>query len=237
MNLSKTAEKAIAAYGGSALWQTAKYVEAEISAFGLAFTLKRRPFFQHAKMILNLHRPFSRLTPIGSNPDITGVLDGDDVRLENEHGKIVSERHNAREYFTWGRRLFYWDDMDMAYFANYASWNYFSLPVLLMRDDISWKELEPGRLEARFPEWIPTHCRIQQFRFDRQTGLLIQHDYTADIISRFAFAANVVLGHAKNNGAVYTSKRRVTPRGPRGNPFKGPVLIHLEVHDFRVIWD
>ena len=236
MKLTETAEKAIAAYGGRALWESAKTLETEISASGLAFTLKRRPFFRHARMVLDVHRPFSTLTPIGRSPSTTGVLDGLDVRLENEEGKAISERRNARDYFKIGRRLFYWDDLDMSYFANYASWNYFTLPALLMREDIDWKELEPGLLEARFPDTIPTHSRVQRFRFDRQTGLLIQHDYTADIISPLAAASNVVLQHAQNStGLVYPSIRRVTPKGPKGKPLGGPVLIHLDIHDFRLI--
>ena len=235
MSLSVTAEKAITAYGGRTLWQNAKYIEAEVSVSGLAFTLKRRPFFQHVKIAAAIHRPFSTLSPIGRDPGVIGVLDGNNVRLENEHGKVISERNNARDYFTLGSRIFRWDDMDMAYFANYAFWNYFTLPALLMRDDIAWRELEPGRLEARFPDTIPTHCRIQQFRLDRQTGRLLQHDYTAEIISRFANAAHVVLEHAENNGVVYPATRRVTPRGPKGNPFKRPILIHIDVHHYRLI--
>ena len=236
MNLTETAEKAIAAYGGRVLWQNAKTLETGISASGLAFTLKRRPFFRHAKMVLAIHRPFSTLTPIGLNPTITGILDGLDVRLENEKGQIISERRNARDYFKIGRRLFYWDDLDMSYFANYASWNYFTLPALLMREDIFWTELEPGWLEARFPDEIPTHSKVQRFRFDRETGLLIQHDCTADIISPLAAASNVVLRHAQNSsGLVYPSIRRVTPKGPKGKPLGGPVLIHLDIHDFRLI--
>ena len=236
MNLTETAEKAIAAYGGRVLWQNAKTLETGISASGLAFTMKRRPFFRHAKMVLAIHRPFSTLTPIGLNPTITGILDGLDVRLENEKGQIISERRNARDYFKIGRRLFYWDDLDMSYFANYASWNYFTLPALLMREDIFWTELEPGWLEARFPDEIPTHSKVQRFRFDRETGLLIQHDYTADIISPLAAASNVVLRHAQNSsGLVYPSIRRVTPKGPKGKPLGGPVLIHLDIHDFRLI--
>ena len=236
MTLKETAEKAIAAYGGRALWQNAKRVEVEMSASGLAFTLKGRPFFRHAKMVLDVHRPFSSLTPIGRNPAVTGVLDALDVRLEDEQGKVIAERRNARDYFKIGRRLFYWDDLDMSYFANYASWNYFTLPALLMREEILWTELEPGRLEARFPDAIPTHSRLQQFRFDLQTGLLIQHDYTAQIISPLAAASNVVLQHAKNSsGVVYPSERRVTPKGPKGRPLGGPVLIHLEIHDYRLI--
>ncbi|MEI7707361.1 MAG: hypothetical protein WCI90_03755 [Chlorobium sp.] len=236
MRLTETAEKAIAAYGGRTLWESAKTLETEISASGLAFTLKRRPFFHHARMVLDVHRPFSTLSPIGRNPAITGVLDGLDVRLESDDGKVIAERRNARDYFIIGRRLFFWDDLDMSYFANYASWNYFTLPALLMREDIGWKELEPGLLEARFPDTIPTHSRVQRFRFDRQTGLLIQHDYTADIISPLAAASNVVLQHAQNStGLVYPSIRRVTPKGPKGKPLGGPVLIHLDIHDFRLI--
>ena len=236
MRLTETAEKAIAAYGGRTLWESAKTLETEMSAFGLAFTLKRRPFFHHARMVLDVHRPFSTLTPIGRNPAITGVLDGLDVCLESEDGKVIAERRNARDYFKIGRRLFFWDDLDMSYFANYASWNYFTLPALLMREDIGWKELEPGWLEARFLDAIPTHSRVQRFRFDRQTGRLIQHDYTADIISPLAAASNVVLQHAQNStGLVYPSIRRVTPKGPKGKPLGGPVLIHLDIHDFRLI--
>lgn len=236
MSLTETAEKALAAYGGRELWQNAKTLETEISASGLAFTLKRRPFFRHAKMVLDIHRPFSMLTPIGRNPLITGILDGLDVRLENEKGQAISERKNARDYFKIGRRLFSWDDLDMSYFANYASWNYFTLPALLMRDEIGWTELEPGLLEARFPDEIPTHSRVQRFRFDRETGRLIQHDYTAQIISPLAAASNVVLQHAQNSaGVVYPSIRRVTPKGPKGKPLGGPVLIHLDIHNFRLV--
>jgi hypothetical protein len=235
MRLTETAEKAVAAYGGADLWRNASTLQAEVSARGLAFILKRRPFFSHARIVERVHKPFSSLTPIGRTPGVAGVLDGHDVRLEDENGKVISERRNAREYFRAGRRLLWWDDLDMSYFANYASWNYFTLPALLMRDDIDWKELELGSMEARFPDTVPTHSRVQRFRFDCTTGLLLQHDYTADIISPLARASNVVLQHARNrSGLVYPSVRRVTPRGPKGRALGGPVLIHLDIHEYRL---
>ena len=145
--MNQTAQKALDAYGGQALWANAKTIEAEVSANGWAFTMKRRPFFEHAKIVMEIARPIARLTPIGKDPQITGVLDGQNVRLENPNGKVVAERQNARRYFPGGLgRLFHWDDLDMTYFANYAFWNYFTLPALLLREDIAWKELEPGRL-------------------------------------------------------------------------------------------
>ena len=230
-----TAQKAIEAYGGQQRWTGAKRLEAEFSARGLAFTLKHRPQFKRVQLSMDVGRPHSRITPIGKDPHITGVLDGPDVYLENTIGKIVRERKNARRFFPGGRRVFFWDDLDMAYFANYAMWNYLTLPALMLRHDIDWQELEPGLLEAVFPPEIPTHSRVQRFRFDRNSGLLIQHDYTADIISRLATAAHMVLAHSESDGIRYTSQRRVTPRSGRGKPRRGPTLIAIDVHNFQLI--
>lgn len=228
------AEKAIAAYGGRELWQNSKVIEAEVSVTGLAFTLKRRPFFEHARIEMEIERPFSKLTPVGKRPGISGVLEGHHVRLENEDGDIIAQRMNARDFFSVGRRTFYWDDLDMAYFANYAFWNYFTLPSLLMNKNINWKEISQGVLQAHFPDSIPTHSQKQQFYFDTDTGRLLQHNYTADIISRLANAANVVMAHSKRDGLLFPASRRVTPRTIGGNPLKGPVLIDIQVHRYRL---
>lgn len=234
MNLSLTAQKAIDAYGGIERWKNAKYVEAKVSVRGLAFTLKRRPFFEHASIKMEIGQPFSKLTPIGKNKNISGILDGQNVRLENEKGNIIAERASARKYFPFGRRLFYWDDLDMAYFANYAFWNYFTLPNLLLNESIEWTEKSSGFLLAKFPKSIPTHNEIQEFHFDTQTGLLIQHNYTAEIISKLAKAANVMIEHAEQHNIIFPSLRRVTPRTPKGKALKGPILIEIKVHHFKL---
>lgn len=206
-----------------------------MSAQGWAFTLKRRPFFKHAHIRLDVARPLVRLTPIGRDPKISGVLDRHTVRLEDATGRVIAERPNARRYFPGGiKRLIRWDDLDMAYFANYAFWNYFTLPALLMRADIHWRELEPGWLEATFPASLPTHNPVQRFRFDLETGRLIQHDYTAEVISTLATAANVVLEHKQAAGVVYPARRLVTPRSPSGKALRGPTLIAITVHAFHL---
>jgi hypothetical protein len=238
MTLSETAKKAVDAYGGRDRWQTARSIEADVSVTGLAFTLKCRPFFTRARIEARVHRPFCVLTPIGRDAGVSGILDHPNVRLEDENGTVIARREDPRRFFGMNRRLFWWDDLDMAYFANYAFWNYFTLPALLLRADIDWQETRPGRLQACFPEALPTHSRIQHFTFDPDTGYLIQHDYTADIISRFARAANAVLAHSETqSGLVYPSHRRVTPRGITGRPLNHPILIDITVHDFRLIAD
>lgn len=236
MHLSETAEKAITAYGGKELWKSAERIEAEVSVSGLAFILKWRPFFRRAKIVQSVHRPASRLLPIGRRPGMAGVLDHGDVRLEDEDGRRIAERRGARDYFTVGRRLLWWDDLDMAYFANYAFWNYFTLPALLMNESIAWREPAPGRLEAVFPDSLPTHSREQEFIFDMVSGRLIRHDYTADIISPLAKAANVVKAHANNEaGVLFPSERLVTPRKFDGTPSAFPILIQIHVHEYRLM--
>ena len=123
----------------------------------------------------------------------------------------------------------------MAYFANYAMWNYLTLSALLMRKDINWNEIEAGLLEAIFPKAIPTHNQRQRFRFEQESGLLLQHDYTAEVISRMAKAAHVVLDHSESEGLRFTSHRRVTPISARGKPLRGPTLLEITIHDYHLI--
>ncbi len=233
MTLSDTARRAIEAYGGAERWQKAGAISATISASGLAFAMKWRPRFRRIEFRCDVHRPRARVTPIGRRPGLSGVLDGAEVRLEAAEGRVLSRRAEARSAFPYGRRLLWWDDLDMAYFAGYATWNYVTMPALLMNPDITWRETAPGELAAEFPGQIPTHSRHQRFRFDAETGLLLQHDYVAEVIGGFARVANRVLAHDRNSGGlVYPSRRRVTPRGADGAARRFPVLIDLTFHDF-----
>jgi hypothetical protein len=162
------------------------------------------------------------------------VLTGGDVSLENPAGDSLVRRRDARSYFPYGRRLFWWDSLDQTYFAGYALWNYLVFPALLLREDIRWEESGPNRLLASFPGHIPTHSRVQEFLFDPASGLLVQHNYTAEVMGGWAKAANVVVGHGAWNGIPYPSHRRVTPRKKDGSAAGGPVLIDLTIHDWAV---
>lgn len=156
------------------------------------------------------------------------------MRVETPQGELLDERRAARSCFGPGRRWLYWDRLDQTYFACYAAWNYFTLPALLLREDIAWQELEPGLLEARFPAELPTHSAVQRFRFDTESGLLRQHDYTADIIGRWAHAARVVLDHGEHAGVPYPRRMRMTPRAHDGTPRSGPELVAVEAHELEL---
>jgi hypothetical protein len=233
MPLSPTAARALDAYGGAERWRAATRIELDLSAGGLAFRLKWQPAMVRAPMVLSVHDPRVRCTGIDRAGN-TGVLEGGDVRVEAPGGRTLEARRDARSFFGPGRRWLYWDRLDQAYFACYAAWNYFALPALLLREDVEWTELEPGRLEARFPAGFPTHGTVQRFRFHRETGLLLQHDYTAEIIGGWAQAARVVLEHASQGGLTYPRLLRMTPRAGDGSPRRFPVLVAAEAHRFEL---
>jgi len=234
MPLSTTAERAITAYGGEALWKNAAAIEMTFSGGGLAFRLKWQKPFQQAKARFEIAVPKARIQPIDAEGN-TGVLDGQDVSIESKDGKILERRPAARRLFPNGRRLLWWDRLDQTYFACYALWNYLTLPALLMRDDIQWTEESSGILDARFPPHLPTHSERQRFRFDPATGLLIQHDYTAEVLGGWARASMVVLEHRLWNGITYVSLRRGTPTGPEGRARKGPVMVGIQTHEWKLV--
>jgi len=233
MKLSITAQKAIEAYGGLEFWKNVKSIEANVSVTGLAFILKQVPPFNNINIKLETEKPYSKITPINKKTNFTGIFTTDKVFLVDNDDSIIIERLNPRSFFPYGRRLFYWDDLDITYFANYAFWNYFTFPKLLLNEDIIWVEKFKGCLIAKFPKTFPTHSYIQEFYFDIETGLLVQHNYTADIISSFAKVANVVTKHDSFNNIIFPSQRIVTPRNLNSKPLKKPVLIKIDIHSIQ----
>jgi hypothetical protein len=231
--IAATARRALDVYGGEAFWRQARTVRATVSTTGLAFVLKWQKPFRRVAVECDVRRPMTRIAPV--NPDgTTGILRGGDVFLEKPPGHEIARRENARSFFPCGRRLFRWDSLDQTYFTGYALWNYLCFPALLLREDIRWQETGPSRLVAEFPAGIPTHCPVQEFLLDPSTGLLKQHNYTAEVIGGWARAANVVVEHADWNGIPYPSRRQVTPRTKDGTPSRGPLLIDLVIHEWAV---
>ena len=233
MSLSLTAQKALTAYGGEDRWQKASAVEAVVSASGLLFWMKGHRPFRRLSIQMEIQRSRVRFRPIDRSGN-TAVLEGQTVRIEDSRDRVLQERPEARRFFAKGRRLFYWDNLDHAYFSGYALWNYLTFPALLIRKDIRWQEPSPGTLTAQFPPEIPTHCPEQQFFFDSSTGLLKQHNYTAEVVGPWAKAAHVVLEHSCWEGLPFPSKRRVTPRKPDGSPRPFPTLVAITVHEWRL---
>ena len=105
MGLSRTAERALDAYGGADRWREARAAEATVSVGGLLFRLKRRMPVPRARVRVEVWRPHVRIDPIGPSRAV-GVLEGQDVRLETLGGDTLAHRRAARDYFPYGRRWF-----------------------------------------------------------------------------------------------------------------------------------
>ena len=229
-----TIERVLQAYRVRDAWADARAIRAVVSAGGLAFALKLQRPFRRIRVEVAIREPRTRFIA-GSWGGLVAVLDGSSPRIERPDGTVVARREDPRALFPGGRRLLWWDRLDQVYFSGYALWNYLTFPALLLREDVAWSELGPDVLEARFPPSIPTHNDVQRFHVDPETGLLRQHDYTAEVFGSWAKAANVVLAHGDANGVPYPSRRRVTPRAPDGSPRPFPVLVWIEIESWELV--
>lgn len=231
MTMVPLARRVLDAYGGEERWRAASVVEATLSTGGVALPMKGRRGFRRMRARVRVHEPHAELDDFDHRGE-TGVIDGQSVRIEDAAGSVVASRADPRSQFPSGRRTFWWDRLDLVYFAAYALWNYVAFPALLLRDDIEWSGASDSALDARFPPHLPTHCPVQRFHFDPATALLTQHDYTAEVFGGWARAAHVVLEHRTWQGVQVPAKRRVTPRRPGGGPWPAPVLVSIELHDW-----
>jgi hypothetical protein len=90
------------------------------------------------------------------------------------------------------------------------------------------------RLQATFPEDIPTHSRRQTFYFDDQR-LLLRLDYTAEVVGRWAHAAHLCEDYRMFDKLKVPTQRRVLPLFFGMGPLPGPMLVGLTVHDIRPV--
>jgi hypothetical protein len=235
MALTATADRAVRAYGGADLWNAAEAVEARVNVSGFLFRMKTNMPPPEIAFRVDAHRPWTRLDPINKRGDV-GILDGRDVRLETPGGDVIRSRQDARSRFPLGGRIVHWDDLDLAYFLGYAAWNYFTLPALLLRDDIVWAEVADGTLASTFPPELPTHGQEQQHVFDVETGLLEAYDYTAEVVLPIAYARHVIKERESADGVPYESRRIVYPSLELGRKvLPRPIMVDVKIPEWRLI--
>ncbi len=108
------------------------------------------------------------------------------------------------------RKLRRWRDLDALYFFGYAQVHYLSLPFALGDGELLSARRLPGgggELWVRLPQGH-THTAVEGFVFDR-SGLLVRHDYRADVISRAACGAHRSLDYIALEGLPIARERAV----------------------------
>jgi hypothetical protein len=237
-------DEALEAHGGAARWQAAKRVRAHARSGG--FLLRTRVpgnRFADYHLTVDLDERRTVMDPF-PEPELRGVFERGEARLEREGGEVVASRRDPRKAF-FGRaglrRNFRWDALDATYFAGYAMWNYLSFPLLLTRPDVEVREISPWRsngeelrrLAVEFPEGLDTHSPRQRFYFDAG-GRLVRHDYVADVVGRWARAAHLCADHVESGGLFFPTRRWVRPIGPRNRPLPFPTMVWIRLADLRV---
>ena len=236
-------EKVITAHGGRERWRTINSIEATFSSGGLAFSLHMQPLALRGLQI-TLQPHARRVTLLNfCHPGWRGVWTPTAVQILDENDRVVSARDNPRAGFSRLDKLVRWDKLDILYFAGYALWNYLSFPFILELPGVTLAESRAvpdkssgaqfDRLTACFDDEIPTHSRDQAFLVD-DTGLLLRHDYTADVIGGWAKAANFCQASEVVDGVRFYTRRRVYPRIGAESVLPFPTLVWIELGAIRL---
>jgi hypothetical protein len=232
------------AHGGLERWRSARAIDARIHSGGL-LSATRMPGnrLSSYRLRVGVAEPYAACEPFPRDGQ-RAVFDRGGVRIETDAGGVAASRGDPRPAF-FGlaglRRNLRWDALDATYFAGYAMWNYLATPLLLTRDGVRvaegdrWREggQEWRRLEVDFPPDLDTHSAHQTFYVD-SSGLIRRHDYTAEVVGRWAKAAHLLADHREFDGLTFPTRRRVRPRGPGNRALSGPTLVWIDLDEIRV---
>ena len=213
----------VAAFGGAAPAREITRIEADVSAGGLVFALKRQPRALHRiRAVLDADRQSGLI--VGREPAPW------EYRFDPE--RLVAD---MRRLSRWPRP-WPWSPEHAGAFAAAALWTYLLLP-LCASDPTLGRERLPDRrglrrLRLTFPPHIATHSRVQVLHVD-QLGMVRRHDYTAGIMGRWARPAHLITDMAAFDGVPVGTRRSVVPK-VFGHPLPWPTLVHIDVHHLTV---
>jgi hypothetical protein len=206
-------EEAIHAHGGAALWRRFQRFSARLRLQGALFARKlKRGDLGDVIVDGSTRQQYLRFTGLTA-PDRRVIFRPECVTLESLEGRLLAQREDPRAAFANHTEGTPWDDLHLAYFCGYSTWNCLTSPFLLASPGFVCEELEPWmaegevwrRLKVRFPANIVTHSEEQIFYFDEQ-GLQRRVDYRAPIaggtsISQYMWA------HQECSGVLVANHR------------------------------
>jgi hypothetical protein len=238
--LPSVVDEAISAHGGRDRWRAVTSLTAPLSISGSLWSGKGHDgVLADATVFIDPHRQHLEFQGFGPRRSHTWFEPGL-VILRTENGTEIARRRDPRASFPHDPAAA-WDDIQVAYFASYATWNYLTLPFLLAAPGIEVAEVEPWpggdpswrRVRADFSGTATeTHNRLQYYNFDAQ-NLLVRHDYDADVLGG-APASNEAGAYHEFGGIMFPTHRRVTARSVDGAAGTGPTLVAIDFGDITV---
>lgn len=231
--------RVIDAHGGLARWKALNSLTATIVTGGGLWALKGLlQDLSPRQMTVALHAEIASVGPFGQ-PDWRTAFTPDRIAIETTSGTVVRERAEPRASFAGHAMNTPWDPLHRAYFNGYALWTYLTTPFFMampgfeVTEISSWQEggeLWRG-LRARFPDYIASHSKEQDFYFG-DDGLLRRHDYHVDVAGGFP-AAQYVHEIMDVHGLRFPTKRRAYVRGPDLQPIRDLLMVSIDLSDFR----
>ncbi|MEW5848052.1 MAG: hypothetical protein AB2A00_04530 [Myxococcota bacterium] len=212
--------RAVKAHDPLGRFSSVRALRAEVRVGGniLAFRF-RSPSARRVTVHVDARRPRLLMTGF-PQPGWCGEMAGDVVRIRDDAGRVVGERHHARSVASSRVK---WDALDEMHFLGYALWNYALTPFFFTWPGFHTEELpaQDGlqRLRVRFPSGIPTHSAEQVFHFNER-NLLVRLDYTAEVFGSRWRGAHFCGEHRELGGFLVPTHRKVLPKlGGRVLPF------------------
>jgi hypothetical protein len=103
-----------------------------------------------------------------------------------------------------------WRPEDALYFFGYALLDYVSLPFSLLERELvdAGRSRRGAELWFRFPTGSDTHSSVQGFFFD-ESGLLVRHDYRAEVIGSIFNGAHMSREYVQIGGLSIATRRTV----------------------------
>ncbi|MCW5893687.1 MAG: hypothetical protein KIT14_24500 [bacterium] len=226
-------DRACERHGGWTRWRALEHVR-----LGVAVLRGAIPWLKGAGRTFPVPRavevaPHARRASFARYPDDAhdGVFADGGVAIRARAGSaLVATTPTPR---TDAARHWRWTPLDALYFFGYALWHYHTLPFTLAAARLLVRRRAGGHdvLQVAFPPDVPTHSRRQTFWFAAD-GLLVRHDYHAEVVGRWARGAHLWRRHRDVDGIPIALERHVVPTvGDHTLPFPA---LHAELDDVAV---
>jgi hypothetical protein len=206
-------ERAAVRHGGWERWRRLEEVRVRVVSLtglipwqkGIGLTFPRPD-----SAVVRPHAWETRFLDFGS-AGVDGCFVRGDVRRVDRDGRVLEESRRHRATFRGLAKWRRWSALDAVYFFGYALATYLSLPFVLGDLELLDHDAERRWLTVAFPPELDSHGRRQRFYF-AEDGLLVRHDYRAEVISDGALGCHRSSGYVEAGGMPFATERRVTFR-------------------------
>jgi hypothetical protein len=221
------------AHGGLDRWNRLSTIKAKLTVAGAIWEFKQKPgLLTDVTFESGVHDQHQIVYRDFAGKGNQSVFHPDKLFVKNEQGEILWTRDNPRNAFDVTSP---WDELDVAYFSSYATWNYLTQPFTYTLPGFVTAEVasrtEDGEtwraLKITYPPTIAGHSREQTSYFGND-GLLRRHDYTVDILGG-ATGANYPSDYREVSGIMVPTKRRIYGRDANGDKVLEPLLVSIDI--------